>query len=467
MSNFSGLIKKANAMQSFAALLGIGLAVISTVFTVKLMITFGTSGADKVIYAAFGALIQSAQTALFVYAAYAYWVLKDTGKAVPGFMIFTLLFFLSLAGSIGSFVVSNRSQNVQVEKNERIKSTYDEELSSIEKESDSVNKQLEGLKSKGVVTKAKGTEDKAAAIAEKRSVLFEGKRHVIASESTDDPDALYKILGEFFGITPISAKMLLFTLYAVALELASVILLAYSMVMFGSDVSVQAMVRQDRQREAGFVSPSAPAPAMARYREADEAEYDDAPPVPPKKKNIGFVVEKPEPVRSQSQSEFPSKDDVLDQMQRQLAELMVRDKALSEAARPPIPPASSKEEALADKILGSLPTGTSPVTSTSTGSDTSTGISTGIKQKPVSVPDEDEDGMDIDVIMQDYIEALFPTKLDGSLSGRALVCKRIGITEDVGRLVHQRLKKSGCIRVDGSKTFPECAKDEMIERMAI
>jgi hypothetical protein len=69
--------------------------------------------------------------------------------------------------------------------------------------------------------------------------------------------------------------------------------------------------------------------------------------------------------------------------------------------------------------------------------------------------------MDIDKI-QDYIRALFPVKSDGSLTGRAAVSKKLGIPDDVARLIHQRLKKAGLIRVEGSKSFPEKTQDEML-----
>lgn len=487
MNPESGILKKAKSLKSFAAVLGIGLAIVSTVFTVKLMVTFGTSGFDKVLYGAFGVLIQAAQTALYVYAAYALWVLKDTGKAIPGFALFVLLFFLSLAGSIGSFVVSNRSQNVQIEKTDKIKETYDSELASIDKDAASVNKQLESLKSKGVVTKAKGTEEKAEVIVAKRSTLFDGKRHVIASESNDDPDALYKIIGEFFGTSSNSAKMLLFTLYAVALELASVILLSYSMIMFGSNASEfpdydrQVRREPERQREAGFAMKQS-APATARMREPersehyDESGFDQPAPRKPEKK-IGFVIGSEKPESGQG---YPNRDSVLDALQAQIAEMSAQMKAQSQ--RPAYPPATSKEEAAADEIMDRIESLNRKFTAeeghdgkesgsgsgTSTGKTiTSTGIpvtSTSTGTKPVPVPVNEEDDMEIAAIMQAYIKELFTgQKQDGSLTGRAAVAKKLDISEDVARLVHLRLKNAGHIRVEGSKSFPTCTQAEMLE----
>jgi len=456
MNPESGIMKKAKSLKSFAMLLGIGLALVSTVFTVKLMITFGTSGSDKLLYAAFGFLIQSAQTALYVYAAYALWVLKDTGKSIPGFALFIMLFFLSLAGSIGSFVVSNRAQNFGIEKNEKIKATYDSELASIDKDASSVNKQLEGLKAKGVVTKAKGTEEKSEALAGKRSSLYEGKRNVIASESTEDPDALYKILGEFFGIAPNSAKMLLFTLYAVALELASVILLSYSMIMFGTESAGGYSVSSVRPHGQGFMvegdfsiprSAFGSAPAFA-HREPEPIPE----PVKPEKK-VGFVPPK-------------ASDGIAESLERIKAGLK---------QKPATGPSTgySNKAAKPDAIKFSSPV-PDPVTRTGTG----TGIPVpdpepvaGMKLKiktPVSVPDENEDGddMDIDDLTRQYIEASFPVKSDGSLTGWGKIAKKLGISDDIARMIRSRLKKAGLIRVDGSKTFPEKTQAEMIQAVS-
>jgi len=442
MNPESGIMKKAKSLKSFAMLLGIGLALVSTVFTVKLMITFGTSGSDKLLYAAFGFLIQSAQTALYVYAAYALWVLKDTGKSIPGFALFIMLFFLSLAGSIGSFVVSNRAQNVGIEKNEKIKATYDSELASIDKDASSVNKQLEGLKAKGVVTKAKGTEEKSEALAGKRSSLYEGKRNVIASESTEDPDALYKILGEFFGIAPNSAKMLLFTLYAVALELASVILLSYSMIMFGTESAGGYSVSSVRPHGQGFMvegdfsiprSAFGSAPAFA-HREPEPIPE----PVKPEKK-VGFVPPK-------------ASDGIAESLERIKAGLK---------QKPATGPSTgySNKAAKPDAVMFDIP---EPVTSTGTGPVTGTGMKLKTKAPVPVSDDENEDDIDIDALTVQYINALFPVKSDGSLTGRAAVSKKLFISDDVARLIHQRLKKSGLIRVDGSKTFPEKTQAEMM-----
>ncbi len=451
MNPENGIMKKAKSLKSFAMLLGIGLALVSTVFTVKLMITFGTSGSDKLLYATFGFLIQSAQTALYVYAAYALWVLKDTGKAIPGFALFALLFVLSLAGSIGSFVVSNRAQNVALEKNQKIKDTYDTEIASINKDSDSVNKQLEALKSKGVVTKAKGTEEKASEIVGKRSSLFEGKRKVISAESEDDPDALYKILGEFFGIAPNSAKMLLFTLYAVALELASVILLSYSMIMFGSeaaadgggnykpDYGIRSADGNFYINPRGAVAPAFnPAPAYANHVEKPERLDTQENP----KRKAGFVP-----------TGYDTGNADLDEVGERIKADLKKNRATGTGY--------SNKAATPDAIKFSPVPVPDPVTST--------GPVTGMKLKskpPVSVPDEDDDDdgedMDMDKITRDYIAALFPVKADGSLTGRAQVARKLGVSEDLVRPIHCKLKQVGLIRVEGSKTFPECDKDEML-----
>jgi len=61
---------------------------------------------------------------------------------------------------------------------------------------------------------------------------------------------------------------------------------------------------------------------------------------------------------------------------------------------------------------------------------------------------------------------LFPVKSDGSLTGRAAVSKKLGISDDVARLIHQRLKKAGLIRVDGTKTFPEKTQEEIIQAVS-
>lgn len=405
----------------------------------------------------------------------------ENGGNLPGkYALYALTVALFVASTFGSihYYMKTEAEKSSVSKQ------HDSSYSAMNKDVESIDTQIAQLlalaksqQEKRYITASQAT---MAKVNELRKQKADALKNVSGYKAQDTSDSFYGLLGKFFGCEPDAAKGALYLFLAILLEFCGIASAFYGSynksklfemelaMMPDGDLS-DVMRNREPDRRAGFkMSPQIPAPAMARYREADEAEYDEPPTTRRPDKRIGFVMEKPD-VRSQSQSGFPNRDDVLDALQSQLAELMAKEKARTEAARPSIPPAASKEEAVADKILDSL-------TSTSTGNSTSTGIpvlepvtSTGIKQKiPVSVPDEEDgDDMDIDVIISDYVEALFPVKPDGSLTGRALACKKLGISEDIGRLIHLRLKKAGVIRVDGSKTFPECTKSEMIERMIV
>ena len=433
--NKSGIIDKTHEMRLFATALGIGLALVSTVFTVKLMITFGNNGFEKCLYAVFGALIQSAQTALYVYSAYCLWVLKEPGKALPGFLLFILLFCLSLAGSIGSFVVSNRSQNVGIEKTEKIKSTYDTELAAINKDAESVNKQLENLKAKGVVTKAKGTEEKSDALAGKRSALFEGKRQVIASELAEDPDALYKIIGEFFGITSNSAKMLLFTLYAIALELASVILLSYSMVLKGE--SSESSVISEPQKTTGKIGFQPTPPPVFSAAPAFAEKPPVMPPTP---------IEPDKPFKAEFQNP------------------PVPDKAEKTISGFTSPLTDKKPLPVQDSDSSVQVHSTTRARGTSTENDKPLPVQDS-DEKPLRVKGSDKEKVDADTLRA-YIQTLFSRpKKDKSLMGRRNIADKLNISNEIADKIHIILKKKGFIRIEGNKSYPLMSENEMLVKV--
>ena len=103
-------------------------------------------------YAGFGATVQIAQAVLFVYAVYLNRS-QQNGKALTAFVLFCLLFVLSLAGTLGSFIVSNKVQNNQ-------ELTQDERMKDMQARAKSLDKQIEssqrliaGYASKKLMTK--------------------------------------------------------------------------------------------------------------------------------------------------------------------------------------------------------------------------------------------------------------------------------------------------------------------------
>lgn len=390
----------------------------------------------------------------------------ESGGNIPGkFGLYALTVALFVASTFGSihYYMKTEAEKGSVDRQ------HDSNYSAMNKDVESIDAQIAQL-----LTLAKAQQEKRyitasqqtmAKVNELRKQKAQSLKDVSGYKAQDTSDSFYGLLGKFFGCEPEAAKGALYLFLSILLEFCGIASAFYGSynksklfemelaMMPDGNMSDVMRNREPDRREAGFRLSPPPmpvsAPAMARYREP-EAEYDDEPPTTRKSdKRIGFVMEKPEPVRSQSQSGFPNRDDVLDALAKEIAALKTQIKP----ATPP--PPSSKEEAFADAVLNRVDELNTRLTQEE-------GHDGKLKQKPVVDESEAVSGI------AKYIELLFADqKSDGSLTGRRKIADTMGIRQDEADKIHTKLKRSGVIRVDGTKTFPNLTKDEMIERMTV
>lgn len=398
----------------------------------------------------------------------------ENGGNLPGkYALYALTVALFVASTFGSihYYMKTEAEKSSVSKQ------HDSSYSAMNKDVESIDTQIAQLlalaksqQEKRYITASQAT---MAKVNELRKQKADALKNVSGYKAQDTSDSFYGLLGKFFGCEPEAAKGALYLFLSILLEFCGIASAFYGSynksklfemelaMMPDGDLS-DVMRNREPDRRAGFkMSPQIPAPAMARYREADEAEYDEPPTTRRPDKRIGFVMEKPD-VRSQSQSGFPNRDDVLDALQSQLAELMAKEKARTESARPQMPPAASKEEAFADAVLNRVDELNQRLTQEEGHDGKESPVKHELKQKPVAEESETVSGI------AKYIELLFADqKSDGSLTGRRKIADTMGIRQDEADKIHTKLKRAGVIRVDGTKTFPNVEMNEMIERMAI
>jgi len=210
---------------------GLVMCFVSACFTVRLMRSFATDGTEYWLYTVYGATVQVSQNCLFVYSVF----LHRTGqgfKAMTAFVLFCLLFVLSLAGTMGSFIVSNKVQNNQ-------ELTQDTRLKDMQARAKSLDRQIEASQrlissyaSKKIMTKGAIPEgQRLDTLNAERNKLSEDMANY-KTEGTSD--ALHIALGKMFDCDPEDAKIALFTLYAIALDLVSAVMLAYSLGLLSS-----------------------------------------------------------------------------------------------------------------------------------------------------------------------------------------------------------------------------------------
>ena len=405
----------------------------------------------------------------------------ESGGNLPGkyalYALTVALFVASMFGSIHYYMKTEAEKSMQDKQHDASYSSMNKDVESIDTQIAQLLALAKSQQEKRYITASQAT---MAKVNELRKQKADALKNVSGYKAQDTSDSFYGLLGKFFGCEPDAAKGALYLFLAILLEFCGIASAFYGSynksklfemelaMMPDGDLS-DVMRNREPDRRAGFkMSPQIPAPAMARYREADEAEYDDAPPVQPKKKNIGFVMQKsgiPEDA-DMLEGMFPGRksmrDDVLDALQSQLAELMAKEKARTESARPQMPPAASKEEAFADAVLNRVDELNQRLTQDEGHDGKVSPVKHELKQKPVAEESEAVSGI------AKYIELLFADqKSDGSLTGRRKIADTMGIRQDEADKIHTKLKRAGVIRVDGTKTFPNLTKDEMIERMAV
>ena len=432
--------------------------VISAAFTVMLMFDSAAVPLKQVLSVIMAICLEIAKVYFFRFLGDKVADAENGGNLPGKYALYALTVALFVASTFGSihYYMKTEAEKSSVDKQ------HDASYSAMNKDVSSIDTQIEQLldlakkqQEKRYITASQQT---MAKVSELRKQKAQAVKDVSGYKAQDTSDSFYGLLGKFFGCEPEAAKGALYLFLSILLEFCGIASSFYGSynksklfemelaMMPDGDMSDVMRNRQPDRREAGFRM-SSPAPAMARMR---EPEYDYDVPAKPDKK-IGFV-------RPKAADDMPNRDDVLDQLQKQLAEMMAREKARTEAARPSIPPASSPEEAAADEIIRRVDEINDRLTQEE-GNDGK--VKQELKQKPVADETESVSGI------ARYIELLFSDqKSDGSLTGRRKIADTMGIKQDQADKIHTKLKRAGVIKVDGTKTFPNCSQDEMIERMA-
>lgn len=418
MKKFS--MSRYQTMASFVSLL---LAVVSAIFTCQLLITFGNTGIQKVIYVVFGVGIQATQTICFAIGCYLY-VTGHGRKALPGFALWLLLFVLSITGTIGFFTVGNKQHIESTSKNSSTLSELDsevarrkemtaQEIKAIDSQIAELQKQAEGFQKRMIMTKGyipamQRIDDlskrKDALIADLNGYsdkAISTKQTFVELPASEE---LYTSLAGFFGCQASEIKLFLYVAYGIALDLSTALLLAYSFGMIGKETAVY-----------------------------------DGEPVRIRNNNL-----------PESQSEITSGDKDINELRRILEQIeragaaAAMNQAVKDIKTPIIPVVSADEPVFSGMPEESVnPVQYSTVQAEEHETDFRPGSEIA-KGKAVA-----------------YIFDLFTTGRE-HLKGRRQIADTIGINQNEADTIHAYLKKEGLLKVDGMKSFPLKSRDEMV-----
>ena len=426
-----------NIYRKASPYIGLLLGLISMAFTVKLLIQFGSTGADKGLFALFGIAIQSAQIICLVMALY-YMQRGKSGYAIPGFLLYILLFGLSIAGTIGSFSANSHETADKATKNDTNYNLMLSELDGLESEKSgnreqlqtaisSIDKQIAGLqvsiadyrKRFLIQNGVKPAEAKMAAlqaqkadyIAQLQSGDGSGKadelrKNISEYKGVSGGESMFHRIGDFFGVEADAVKLTIWLCYGLALDLCSACLLCY-----GSSTLIDSALSQPKTR-------------TAQHSSTGGGGYSTAQEIGPQDRPIGYLA-------------VGSGGGVLGRVP-----------ASTVLARPVQDTVQVREK--------------EPIRDTKQ----DTGQHKTAQAKPVRAAQQDSTQPASVSVLTDYIRALFAAGYpDGSLMGRRKVQDRISLTSTQADKIHVWLKKQGLIRVKGQKTFPCFEQTEMLEKV--
>ena len=195
------------------------LMAVSLVFTVQLLTSFAVTGFDRIVYAVFGAGIQVCQTLMFLY----FWL---QGRHF-GAVLFALLFCLSLVGSIGFFATNDATTLALSQNSDQRYKLMQSRSAQLEKQIGNAESRMSEYASKKYFTHGvKPTRELLTGLNAEQTKLHE---QMLSFQAEPPSQALYSFLANFFVMPVDQVKLGLFTAYAVALDLCSVFLLAFSL----------------------------------------------------------------------------------------------------------------------------------------------------------------------------------------------------------------------------------------------
>jgi len=422
------------SIEKYSRIIGIIMYIISVIFTCNLMLTFGSSGREKVLYLVFAIVIQSCQL-ISLGISLILGFIGNKAKSKMFFMGFVYLFVLSLLGTIGFFAVSQREQTTKAYKTDVKYAEMKKQLDDYDKRIAQIDKQIEIFANKGMVSKGVNPlrEEKAELTARRDKLSDDLKNYTPQATS----DALYSSLSEFLDVPPDSLKLGLNFAYALILELMSAGLLWFSFFLKFSvlgnqsnqQVNNQTVIVNPEKPYQNNVSLQNPIPVNS-FKESD------------KDLQIAWLINRMKHLESKEKSA----DAVVKQM--------IQDTDLSDNSK-----FIQKKPVLNTLQDTDISESLRHSTSISTCSDTSNTTSTSI---PTCSADVD------DSIMRRYIECLFSKeKSNGSLLGRLQIADTLNLDNRICEKIHKALKSRGLIRIDGNRTFATAEKEQMINAMGL
>lgn len=380
--------------------IGYGLSFISMLFTMKLLMSFAGSPIESIMYGAFGCLIQLAQTVLFVIGCYA---IKQnrTGAQVICFLLYGVLFCLSIAGTLGSFSKTSKQNTTQAELSDTRFQQYQKAIEGIDRQIESSNAQIKEYAAKAYFTNGvKPVQIQLEKLQTERKELL-GK--IEGFKVTPSGEAMYEWIASFLQVEPQQVKLVLFTAYGICLDLSAAILLA-----FGCGALLRTEEEEEIESDYYPVKQTTRQPALSHAAAIARQQTQERKP--------GYI---PESDSTENQFREPS-----NQVQAK--------KQSTELESSPVQ-------------YSTVPRGTVQ--------------SNQVESKKAANSTE----LNLDTL-QRYISLLFPDKprQNGSLVSRRHIADQLEIESGMAEKIHKLLKKAGFIRVEGQFSYPNKTQAEMI-----
>ncbi len=427
----------AGGMKRLASLVGLLLSIISAIFTIKLLVTFATNGSEKLLYGGFGACVQTAQTLLYLYGVFCIWR-GEPGKAIPGIIMFLFLFFLSLVGTIGFFATTDSGQAGKAKLSDVNYKSMTDRLEQIDSQIQAVRKLL----AECPATHNKHCiQPKFKALDALKAERAELQKSIASFKAVPETDALYRMIAEFFqGPDPAyeqvqQVKFLMFVLYSLALDLTSVVLLAYSAGLLNFMGSADPFPDDGTGRSGGGIRKSCTGQTFTQPAVSGGgtvAKGDGA-------EQFRVWAEQQKMMQEQAERRYQhTEEERRRQSEQQNALFMQMLKRLEDS------PYSKEQSAYTP--YGKEQSAYTPYS----------------KEQSAYNKIEPEPNLNTDLLLR-YAEMLYPVKSDGSLNGRISIADRLDIPYKDAEKYHRFLKNAGMVNVSGNKTYPVMEKPELLK----